>query len=184
MKIGHLHCEIMKLETQAAVLLVAMDNSLLGVENILRWLDTVIVALEKPLPWMIELYSTNSPHLVDFYGPIKDLAADPLPLHAEVQVLVLAYNAKLMALDALLDKLFQVMIIDRNKRTLEVIDEKLVACLRRCDQQENVEVARAQFQAEFSDLFNEYSRDTDEIAAVLGWRNKAARFSDSTFPAS
>ena len=56
----------MTLSEQAAVLLRAANNELLHTEDIVRWADAVIAEMEKPPDWIVDLSTSNSPHMADF----------------------------------------------------------------------------------------------------------------------
>jgi hypothetical protein len=45
----------MTVSEQCAVLMEAIEDELLQPEDIVRWADEIIVAMEKPPTWIIEL---------------------------------------------------------------------------------------------------------------------------------
>src|SRR5437870_5698298 len=101
---------LMMLSEQVAILLEAAELELLQPEDIVRWADQAIVAMQKPPVWVIDLSLLRSPHLVDFVGLLRLHAAVPLALRRRIQIVVLAHITGVLSLADTLPKLFRVAL--------------------------------------------------------------------------
>jgi hypothetical protein len=102
----------MTLSEQCGILMEAIKEELLQPEDIIRWADGIIVAMDKPPTWIIELSTLDSPYLVDFAAWLRDQVTAPLPIRRQIQVIVLAHDAGLLSLSATLQKLFRLTILE------------------------------------------------------------------------
>jgi hypothetical protein len=163
----------MTISQQAAVTLEAVEHELLRVDGIVRWADSVIGAEEKPDFWLIELSTLNPLHITDFVSLLRAHAAETLPLHWRVQIIVLAYKAGLLSVQSSLPKLFQVLIFETKGATKDPLDEQLRDALVDWDFQEDLDVIEPSLRARFEALFREYLADAHEISTVLHWNHEA-----------
>jgi hypothetical protein len=164
----------MTLSEQSAILLEAVEQELLRQEDIVRWADGVIVAMDKPPAWMIDLSMLTSPHLIDCVVRIREHASVPVSLHRRIQVVVLAYLAGELSFADTLPKVFRVMILERHGVERDALDERLADALVEWDCQEDLSVVEPPLRAKFEALFREYSADAQDVAAVLQWRHENA----------
>jgi hypothetical protein len=70
----------MNLSEQCAVLLGAIELELLQPEDVVRWADGIIIAMEKPPAWIIDLSTLGTPHLVDYVSLLERHAPPSPPL--------------------------------------------------------------------------------------------------------
>ena len=162
----------MTLPEQAAVLPEAVKQKLLLQEDIIRWADEVIVAMDKPPPWVIDLSVLSSPHLVDCVVILREHATGPLALRQRIQVVVLAYLAGALSLTDALSKLFRVSMLERCVTERAPNDDRLGNAFAEWDCQEELSIVPAPLQAKFEALFREYVADAREVARVLPWRHQ------------
>ncbi|MCO5051816.1 MAG: hypothetical protein M9920_05890 [Verrucomicrobiae bacterium] len=162
----------MILAEQSAILVEAIEQELLRREDIVRWADEIIVAMERPPSWIIDLSTLNSPYLVDFARLLRIHSVVSLPLHRRVQIVVLAYLAGVISFSETLPKLFRAVIYERRGAERDPLDERLADTLVCWDHQENLDVIEPPLRARFEALFREYLTDIQEVAAVLPWRSK------------
>ena len=165
----------MTLSEQSAILLEAVEQELLREpEGIVRWADGVIVAMDEPPAWVIDLSMLRSPHLIDFVVPLREHASVPVALHRRIQVVVLAYLAGELSFADTLPKIFRVTILERHGVKRDALDERLADALVEWDCQEDLSVIEPPLRAKFEALFREYSADAQDVAAVLQWRHENA----------
>jgi hypothetical protein len=165
----------MTLSEQCAVLMEAIDDELLQPEDIVRWADGIIVAMDKPPTWIIELSTLGSPHMIDFASPLREQASASLPMHRQIQVVVLAHDAGLIALPGALQKLFRITMLERGRRPMDALDTQLHGLLVEWDQLDDLVVIGLPLEPRLKALFREYLTDVEDIKAVLPWKfGKAA----------
>jgi hypothetical protein len=167
----------MTLSEETAILLEAVENELLQPEDIVRWADQIIVAMEQPPGWIIELSMLGLPHLVDFVSRLREQEQATLSSHCRIQIVVLAYNAGSLTFSTTLPKLFRIVIFDRAgriRRLESALDERLKSALVTWDCQEDLDVIEQPLQAEFTEIFQEYLKNTAHIVAMLPWKFKKA----------
>jgi hypothetical protein len=167
----------MTLSEQSAILLEAIEADLLQPEDIVRWTDSLIVAMDKPPTWIIELTTLNSPYLVDFASRLRDQLTAPLPMRRQIQLVVLAHDSGLIALSGTLQKLFRLTIFDsleQGAKARDALEERLNKLLVEWDCQENLEVIQPQLEVKLEALFREFLNDAEEIRSLLPWKFKKA----------
>ncbi len=161
----------MTLSEQCVVLIEAVEDELLQPEDIIRWADKIIVAMEKPPAWIIELSMSRSPHMVDYASRLREQASASPPVRLQIQVVVLAYDAGLLSLSATLSKLFRITMVERRGPSItDPLARRLVGALADWDQQDNLGVIDPSLQSKLKALFREYLTNTDDIAAILPWK--------------
>ena len=152
---------------QASILLEAIEAELLQPADIVRWADEILVAMENPPAWIIDVSTVHPPDLEDVVRQLREHAS-ALPVRRQVQVIVLAHDAGLLSLRDTLPKLFRVTILERGDRSLDERDKRLVEALVDWDFQEDLDVIEPSLQVRLAALFREYLTDAQEMAAVLG----------------
>ncbi|MEY4200695.1 MAG: hypothetical protein RLZZ265_2435 [Verrucomicrobiota bacterium] len=157
----------MTLAEQASILLEAIESELLQPADIVRWADGILVAMENPPAWIIDVSTVHPPDLEDVVRQLREHAS-ALPVRRQVQVIVLAHDAGLLSLRDTLPKLFRVTILERGERSLDELDKRLVEALVDWDFQEDLDVIEPSLQVRLAALFREYLTDAQEMAAVLG----------------
>ena len=163
----------MTLPEQTAILLEAIEDELLQPEDIVRWADPIIVAMEKPPMWIIDLSTLGTPHMVDCVWRLREQATEQLPQHCRIQIVALAHQAALISSSAALSKLFRIKFIERrNTRTdtVERLDEELNVMLIKWDCQDDLDVIEPPFQEKLNALFREYLKNADDVVAILPWK--------------
>lgn len=160
----------MTLADQAAIMLEAIDDGLLQPEDVVRWADTVIMAMEKPPAWVIELSTFGSPHMEDFVTHLREHAQLPPSIRRQVELIVLAYHAGLLSFRGTLPLLFRVTLLERKGRPLDAVGERLANTLVEWDFQEDLDVIAPPLRAKFEAIFRDYLRNAHEISAVIPWR--------------
>jgi hypothetical protein len=157
----------MTLAEQAAILLEAIEDGLLQPADIVRWADEILVAMEDPPAWIVDVSTVHPPYIEDLVHHLRENASG-LTIRRPIQVIVLAHDAGLLSLRATIPKLFRVTILERGDRPLDALDKRLVETLIDWDFQEDWDVNEPPFQARFTALFKEYLMDAHGVAAVLG----------------
>jgi hypothetical protein len=161
----------MTLPEQCAILLAAIEQEILQAGDLIQWADSIIVAMEKPPAWIIELSTLYSPLTIDFASRLRAQASAPLPVSRRIQIIVLAYNSGLLSLPDTLSRLFRVMMV-RGMRppATDPLDRRLVDALHDWDEQDDLDVVELPLQAKFRELFREYRTNADDIIAILPWK--------------
>jgi hypothetical protein len=157
----------MTLSEQSAVLVEAVEQELLRQVDIVRWADGVIVAMDTPPGWVIDLSVLSSPHLVDFVSVLREHASAAMSLHRRIQIVLLAYSSGALSFADTLPKLFRVVILDRHGASRDTLDERLADALVDWDFQEDLSVIEPPLRARFEALFREYLADAQEVAALF-----------------
>lgn len=169
----------MTISEQTSILLEAAEHDFLQPEDIVRWADAVIVAMEKPPGWVIELSTLSSSHLVDFVSSLRAEAPSALSMHRRIQIVVLAHSTGMVSLINLLPKLFHIMIheevLEGKKLQRDALDEQLRDTLVEWDCQEDLDVIELPLRVKFEALFQEYLADAHDVAAVLSWKTAAMK---------
>jgi hypothetical protein len=160
----------MILSEQTAVILEAINDELLQPEDLVRWADSVIAAMEQPPSWLLDLSTLGSLHMQDYVSRLREHAQGRMPTCRQIAVIVLAYDAGLLFLRDTLRLLFRLAIIERQGRTPDAVAEALAGALITWDCQENLDVIEPSLQARFEALSPEYLRDAHDIAAVIPWK--------------
>lgn len=160
----------MTLSEQSAVVLEAVEQSLLKPQGIVHWADELIGSQEIQPYWLIELSTLNSQLLADYVPLLREHAEKSHSLHRRLQVVVLAYEAGLLDLVETLSKLFQLTILGPDRDRKDALDERLADALVEWDCQEELSVVELPLQAKFHALFKEYLTDAHDVASVLAWR--------------
>jgi hypothetical protein len=165
----------MTLSEQSAILLEAIEDELLQPEDIVRWAAEIIVAMDKPPTWIIELSTLGSPHMTDFASRLREQAPATLPLRRQIQVVVLAHQAGLLSLSAALSQLFRITILDRGKQPLDASATRLQDLLVEWDCLDYLDVVEPTLEAKYEAMFREYLKDAEDIRTALPWKfGKAA----------
>ena len=162
----------MTLPEQSAVLVEAVEHGLLRQEDIVRWADGFIVAMDTPPGWVIDLSVLSSPHLVDFVGVLREHAAAPMSLHRRIQIVLLAYSSGAFSFADTLPKLFRIVILEQHGMRRDTLEERLADALVDWDFQEDLSVIEPPLRARFEALFQEYLADAQEVAALLPSRHE------------
>ena len=163
----------MNLSEQCAVLLEAVEYDLLKQEDVIRWVDTVVEAMDKPPVWLIEFYTVNACHARSYEHLLREHSSGKLSTHRRIQVILLAFPLKGPLLHETLAKLFPIVICFDEERPippLEALDERLVEALVWWDSQDNLDVVEEPLQGKLANIFREYLGDANEIASVLSWK--------------
>ena len=161
---------LMTLSEQVAILLETAELELLQPEDIVRWADKVIVAMDKPPVWVVDLSMLRSPHLIDFIGLLRLHADVPVTLRRRFQIVVLAHITGVLPLADTLPKLFRVAIVEHQGARRDALDARLADALVDWDFQEELSVIEPSLRARFDALFREYLTDVQDVAAVLAWK--------------
>jgi hypothetical protein len=136
--------------------------------------------------------------MVDFVGYLRDQVTSPLPIRRQIQVVVLAHDARLLSLSATLQTLFRLTILEgfceqtrrgwfgglqklfgrtmleRVRRPMDALDTRLQGLLAEWDSQEDLDVIESPLATKFEALFLEYLTDAEDIKAVLPWKFQKA----------
>ena len=165
----------MTLPKQCAILMVAIEEELLQPEDIVRWADNIIVSMEEPPMWIIDLATLVSPHMTDFDTCLRAQASAPPPVSRRIQIIVLAHEVGSLSLSDTLSKLFRVTLCQSlGPRIKDPLERQLVDALVHWDQQDDLDVIGPPLQATFTSLFREYSKNASDIIAVLPWKFEKA----------
>jgi hypothetical protein len=164
----------MTVSEQSAVMLEAIEQELLQPEDVVRWADGLIMSMDKPPPWIIDLSTANSPHLVEFASTLRDHVTATLPIRRQIQVIVLSYNAGLISLSAALKKLFRLTIIERKERLLDAQGSQLKGLLVQWDCQHDLNVIEPALEVKVEEAFRDYLTEGKDIKALLPWKFERA----------
>ncbi len=162
----------MTLPEQSVVLVEAVEQELLRQEDIVRWAVGVIVAMDTPPGWVIDLAVLSSPHLADFVAVLREHAFVPMSLHRRIQVVLLAYSTRALSFADTLPKLFRVVMLAHHGASRDTLDESLADALVDWDSQEDLSVIEPPLRARFEVLFREYLADSQEVATLLPPRHE------------
>jgi hypothetical protein len=164
----------MTLSEQIAILLEAVKDGFLRPADIIQWADTIIVAMEKPPAWLIELSTLDPSKMVELVSLLRAQTPAPLTVRRQIQLIVLAHDAGLLSLKTALSRLFEVSIFDLEEQPLDADGEHLVDALVELDCQEDPDVIEPPLLAKFESLFREFLTDANDVASVLPWKFKKA----------
>lgn len=165
----------MTLSQQAAVIIEAVEQGLFHADDVLRWADSVIISIEQPPAWLIELSTINPLYIQNFIGVLRKHAESTLPTRSRIQVLVLAWNQGILPLNSCLQKLFKVLIIEgflEAEQKEDPLDERLHDALVEWDSLDCLDVIEPRLYLKFEKIFREYLADANEIARVLNWNHE------------
>jgi len=162
----------MTLPEQIAILLEAVEDEFLRPEDIILWADTILVVMERPPAWIIELSTLHPSKMVELVSLLRAQPRTPLTIRRQIQVIVLAHDAGLFSLQPTVSKLFRVAIFEQEERPLDADGELLVDALVDWDCQEETSEIGPPLQARLELLFREFLSDADDVKAVLPWKFK------------
>jgi hypothetical protein len=168
----------MTLAEQSSILIEAIEDELLQPEDIVRWADNIIVSMEKPPTWIIDLSTLGSPHMVEYVSRLRKQTSASPPLRRRIQIVVLAHEAGLLSLRSTLSKLFGVMILKRLEQLndpLDGLEDRLHGALVDWDCQDDLDVIEPPLQDKLTALFREYLMNADGIAEIVPWKFLSTR---------
>jgi hypothetical protein len=148
---------------QAAVMLEAMRNNLLRMEDVIHWVDDLIVAMDKPPGWLIELSAMEQSHIVDVIARLREHADTSLAVRRQVQVIVTAYDCGLLSFRESLPLLFRVVLVEGGKKELDAAGECLADALVRWDFQDNLDCVSSDLRATFEAIFRDFRATAFEL---------------------
>ncbi len=156
---------------QGAILIEAIEEEILQADDLVQWADRVIMAMEKPPAWIIELSTLGSPFTIDFASRLRVQASAPLAASRQIQLIVLAHEAGLLTLPGTLCKLFRITMTERRGPPItDPLGRRLVDALLHWDQQDDLDVIEPPLRARLTELFREYRTNADDIIAILPWK--------------
>jgi hypothetical protein len=159
----------MTLPEQCAVLLETIEYGLLKPEDVVRWVDKVVAETDKPPAWLIEFYTVEASCVRSYELMLREHSSGMLSVRTRVQIILLAYPARLPLSIEMLSKIFEVAIFNEASNQSDALEERLSEALVYWDCQDHIEVGRP-LEDKFSEIFQEYLSDANEVAAVLPWK--------------
>ncbi len=155
----------MTLLEQCAVLIEAGEARLLQVGDVVQWADKLIVALDKPPPWIIELSTLHSNHVADYLLLLRQQTSVQLSPRQRIQLLIHAYQLNRLSLDELLQKCFEIIILEENKNLLTESENRLADLLVEWDC--NDLIINQDLKSRFEEQFSEYMSGAEETTFLL-----------------
>jgi len=157
------------LSAETAIMLEAAGQTVLQPEEIVRWADGVVVAMDQAPGWIIDLCVLNSPHLIDFLAILRQQANPPVSLHQRVQLVVLAYFSGRVPFTDTLSRLFRLLHLEGGGALLAEDDELLSDLLMEWDCQDDLERIEPPLQEKFEARFCRIVATARDLAALLQW---------------
>ena len=115
----------------------------------------------------------RSTHMQDYVSRLEQHSKTRIGLRLQVELIVLAYRSRRLALRHALPLLFRILITEREERKRGPLEERLVDELVSWDCQDDLDVIGRALRSRFEELFDEFLPGTSEIAGVLPWKFRA-----------